>query len=325
MRKRRVSKNELTSIPKNAAMKTVSRKKFLLSGIGLLSLPYLLTAGKETRLKYSFSTLGCPDWSFDKILLFAHENGYSGIEVRGILRQMYLTHVPEFSNDEQIALSLQKMKDLGLVFTDLGSSAAMHHPDGMERNRNLGEAKVFIDLAAKLHCPFIRVFPNELPKDRTKAESLHLIIAGLKELGEYASHKNVTVLLESHGELVYKKDLLTVMEGAGSKHVGLVWDVCNMWIVTKESPKEVYAALKPYIRHTHIKDLDIVNGKEQYVLLGKGIVPIFQAIDFLYRNHYSGYYSFEWEKLWHPEILDPQIALADFPLAMQAELLKLQS
>ena len=290
-----------------------------------ISLPFLLSTGNETRLKYSFSTLGCPDWSFDKILSFAQENGYSGIEVRGILRQMYLTHVPEFSNDEQIDLSLQKMKDLGLVFTDLGSSAAMHHPDGMERNRNLGEAKVFIDLAAKLHCPYIRVFPNELPKDRPKAESLHLIIQGLKELGEYASHKNVTVLLESHGELIHKKDLLTVMEGAGSNHVGLVWDICNMWIATRESPEEVYAILKPYIRHTHIKDLKIVNGKEQYVLLGTGIVPIFQAIDLLYRNHYRGYYSFEWEKLWHPEILDPQIALADFPLAMQAELLKLQS
>ena len=43
----------------------------------------------------------------------------------------------------------------------------------------------------------------------------------------------------------------------------------------------------------------------------------FKAIDLLYRNQYPGYYSFEWEKLWHPEILDPQIALADYPVAMR--------
>lgn len=93
-----------------------------------------------------------------------------------------------------------------------------------------------------------------------------------------------------------------------------------MWVVTKESPQEVYSTLKPYIKHTHIKDLKIENGKEEYVLLGTGIVPIFQAIDLLNENNYPGYYSFEWEKLWHPEIADPQIALADYPSAVRKHL-----
>ena len=298
-------------------MKLVSRKKFLLSGLSLVTLPSLLSIKKEPSLKLSFSTLGCPDWSFDKIIDFARDNQYSGIEVRGILRQMDLTLVPEFSNSEAIQATLKKMNDRGLKFVDLGSSCALHFPKGEERTKNLDEGKRFIDLAAKLNCPYIRVFPNQIPKDRDRQESLNLIIDGLKELGTYASNTQVTVLLESHGELIYKKDLLFVMEGAASPHVGLVWDVCNMWIVTKENPEEVYASLKPYIRHTHIKDLKIENGKEEYVLLGTGIVPIFQAIDLLYKNNYPGYYSFEWEKLWHPEIPDPKIALADYPLAIK--------
>jgi sugar phosphate isomerase/epimerase len=298
-------------------MKLVSRKKFLLSGLSLVMLPSLLSVKKETSLKLSFSTLGCPDWSFDKIIDFARDNQYSGIEVRGILRQMDLTLVPEFSNSEAITATLKKMNDRGLKFVDLGSSCALHFPKGEERTKNLDEGKRFIDLAAKLNCPYIRVFPNQIPKDRDRQETLNLIIDGLKELGAYASNTQVTVLLESHGELIYKKDLLFVMEGAANPHVGLVWDVCNMWIVTKEPPEEVYASLKPYIHHTHIKDLKIENGKEEYVLLGTGIVPIFQAIDLLYKNNYPGYYSFEWEKLWHPEIPDPQIALADYPLAIK--------
>jgi sugar phosphate isomerase/epimerase len=298
-------------------MKLVSRKKFLLSGLSLIALPSFLSTKKEITVKLSFSTLGCPDWSFDKIIGFAKDNQYSGIEVRGILRQMDLPLVPEFSNAEAIAITLQKMNDHGLKFVDLGSSCALHFPKGEERTKNLDEGKRFIDLAAKLNCPYIRVFPNQIPKDRDRQETLNLIIDGLKELGAYASRTNVTVLLESHGELIYKKDLLFVMEGAANPHVGLVWDVCNMWIVTKEPPEEVYATLKPYIRHTHIKDLKMENGKEEYVLLGTGIVPIFQAIDLLYKNNFPGYYSFEWEKLWHPEIPDPQIALADYPLAMK--------
>jgi sugar phosphate isomerase/epimerase len=298
-------------------MKTFSRKEFLLSGIGLFSIPYLISSEKPLPKNLSFSTLGCPDWTFDKIIDFAQANGYSGIEARGIMHEMDLTKVPQFSSPEAIQESLKKMKDRGLVFVDLGSSAAMHLPGGDERKKNLDEAKRFIDLAEKLNCPYIRVFPNQLPKDRDRQETLNLIIEGLHELGEYASKTNVTVLMESHGELVYTKDLVFVMKAAEHPHVGLVWDICNMWVVTRESPEITYAALKPYIRHTHIKDLTIENGKEKYVLLGTGIVPIFQAIDLLYDNGYPGYYSFEWEKLWHPEILDPQIALADYPVAMK--------
>ena len=297
-------------------MKPVSRKKFILSGLSLLPISFAFSGQDEPSLKLSFSTLGCPDWTFDNILSFAKEHGYSGIEVRGILKEMDLPKVPEFSS-LQLPSTLQKMKDHNLVFTDLGSSAAMHFPEGAERIKNLDDGKRFIDLAAKLQCPNIRVFPNQLPKDRDRQQTLDLIARGLRELGKYANGTNVHVLLESHGEVIYKKDLKYIMETAGHQHVGLVWDICNMWSVTKEGPAEVYAELNPYIRHTHIKDLVVENGKEKYVLLGKGIVPIFTAIDILRRHQYSGYYSFEWEKLWHPEIDAPEIALADYPVAMK--------
>ena len=107
------------------------------------------------------------------------------------------------------------------------------------------------------------------------------------------------------------------MKAADNPNVGLVWDIANMWSVTKEPPVEVYQKLKKYIHHTHIKDLRMIDGKEHYTLLGKGEVPIFAAIDALMKGGYRGYYSFEWEKLWHPEIEEPAIALADYPEAMK--------
>jgi hypothetical protein len=61
----------------------------------------------------------------------------------------------------------------------------------------------------------------------------------------------------------------------------------------------------------------VVDGKDQFTLLGQGESPIFEAIDLLSNGGYKGYYSFEWEKLWHPEITAPEIALADYPLAMK--------
>lgn len=32
----------------------------------------------------------------------------------------------------------------------------------------------------------------------------------------------------------------------------------------------------------------------------------------LQRGAHKGFYCFEWEKLWHPDIADPEIAIADY-------------
>jgi len=164
----------------------------------------------------------------------------------------------------------------------------------------------------------VRVFPNDLPKDDTRNAVMELIINGLSQLGDYAKGSKVTVLMESHGDVVRTADLKKIMDSVNNTHVGLVWDITNMWTITKEAPADVYPQLKKYIRHTHIKDAKLTGDKIDYVLLGKGDTPIFDAIDILYKDGYKGYYSFEWEKLWHPEIAEPEIALADYPKAMKA-------
>jgi sugar phosphate isomerase/epimerase len=294
-----------------------SRRQFLKTTAGFLA---LATSGaafdfKKEKLKLSFSTLGCPDWPFEKIVNFAVQNDYSGLEIRGIQRQMDLTKCKEFTA-ENISATLKLMKDKGLRFVDLGSSAEMHHSDAAERQKHLDEAKRFIDLAAQLNCPYIRVFPNKLPKeDRDK--TIDVIINGLKETGNYADRTSVMVLMETHGDVVESAVLKQIMDAVNHPKVGLVWDVSNMWTVTKEPPAQVYPLLKKYIHHTHIKDATLSDKGPQYKLMGKGEVPIFEAIDILYKDGYKGYYSFEWEKMWHPDIDEPEVALADYPKAMK--------
>ena len=300
-------------------MKAYSRKQFLQQSTTLLAASF---AGNTFTYKpykplLSFSTIGCPNWPLEKIVSFAKNNRYDGLEIRGIQRELNLPNLSYFNSKEAITATIKMVKDNGLSIVDLGSSAALHYRDETERKKNIDEAKKFIDLAAQMNCPFIRVFPNDFPADQDKNTTIDLIAKGLLELGDYANNTNVSVLLESHGQVVNSTDLQTIMQAAKHTHVGMVWDIVNMWFITKEPPTEVYSKLKSYIRHTHIKDLNIVNGKEQYVLLGKGEAPIFEGIDALAKGGYKGYYSFEWEKLWHPEIAEPEIALADYPVSIK--------
>lgn len=301
-------------------MKHPSRRQFIQSSLILAScsaMPFAFGVPPKNKALLSFSTLGCPDWDFKQVVDFAAAHDYQGIELRGIKRQLDLLQCEEFKNSENRKATVRMMKDNGLRFVDLGSSANLHFPEGAERNRNLDEAKHFIDLAQEIECPFIRVFPNNFLKERDKNATMDLMAGGLLTLAQYAEGSDVSVLIESHGDLVQTGDLEKVLKNAEHKHAGMVWDVVNMWSITKEPAAQVVERLKKYIRHTHIKDAKVSGSNIQYVFLGKGDVPIFEAIDLLAKNNYQGYYSFEWEKMWHPELPAPELALADYSQAMR--------
>ena len=300
-----------------------NRRQFLYAGAALAaaSLAIPAWATKSPKINLSFSTLGCPDWNFANIAAFAQQNGYTGIELRGIQRQIDLLQCKEFSSPENLQNTLALMKEKGLRFVNLGSSSTMHIAEATERKKNMDDGKRYIDLAQQLSCPYIRVFPNNLSKEKDKQTSIDLIANGLNELGNYANNSGVKVLMETHGDLVQTADILQVMKQTDNANVGIIWDVTNMYSITKQPPAEVYPLLKPFIFHTHIKDANLsVDGKINYVFLGKGDVPIFDAIDLLQQGGYKGFYSFEWEKLWHPEIAAPELALADFTKAVAQHL-----
>ena len=293
------------------------RRSFIKTTTGLLTAGmsgFGFTENKKYPL-LSFSTLGCPDWSFEKIVQFASENQYKGIEIRGIQRELNLVKSSAFNTPANIAASKKMLKGISIV--NLGASSNLHYPAGAERTKSIEEAKQFIDLANALDCPYIRVFPNNLPKEQEKQATLDLIKDGLRVLGDYAKGSGVTVLMETHGDVVYSADILNIMQDLNHPQTGLVWDIINMWVVTKETPVQVYPKLKPYIRHTHMKDCKMIDGKIKYTFVGRGESPIFQAIDLLRNGGYEGYYSFEWEKLWHPDLEEPEVAFKAYVSAMR--------
>jgi sugar phosphate isomerase/epimerase len=288
----------------------IKRREFLKQSSGLLGLSALDFAAPKKPL-LSFSTLGCPAWTFSQALQHASTNNYSGIEIRGIKGDLDLPKNPIFSASN-LASTRREAEDKKLKIVNLGSSANMHFLDPDKRQKNLNEAKKYIDLAQQLNCPFIRVFPNDLPKDQDEKATVGAIISSLVELGDYAKSSGVKVLLESHGKVIKSDMLLHIMQETNHTNVGLVWDFFNMWSVTKESPTYMYSQLKKYIFHTHIKDAMLTEKGDTYTLLGEGNAPVREALLALKKGGYAGYYSFEWEKLWHPEIQEPEIAFPQF-------------
>jgi sugar phosphate isomerase/epimerase len=302
-------------------MLKVNRRNFISAtskALAATAFTHSSTSLRKYRPLLSFSTLGCPGWTFKTILNFADENGYDGIELRGILRQLDLTKCPEFNSKENIQASRKLIESKKVKIIDLGTSTSLQYADPSERQKNLNEAKSFIQLAEQLGCPNIRLFPKDFPKDQERNQTIDLIVKGLQELGDHAKNAGVTVLLITYGSVVDSTDTIEkIMQMAGHPNVGIGWDVASMWVATKERPIEVYERLKKYIRIIHVKDLKLVNGEPQGALLGRGDTPIFETMDAMAADGFKGYYSFEWEKYWQPEILEPEIALTDYAKVMK--------
>ena len=62
----------------------------------------------------------------------------------------------------------------------------------------------------------------------------------------------------------------------------------------------------------HVKDFVRQDGKLRYVFAGRGEAPLTEVFSRLRNGGYNGFYSFEWEKLWHSELEEPEVALADY-------------
>lgn len=271
------------------------------------ALPEAMRAA-DNRLPIGFSTLGCPSWDWLKILDFAEQNGFASVELRGLSGTMDLPSRPEFA-ESQIVRSKKEVAARGLHISCVSSSANMHDT-GPEHEKQLADARRFIDLASRLGAPYVRVFGNKLVGPQS-ASAEH-IAGALRELGSYAGPKNVTVVLESHGDFTTSSVLKEILERAASPHVALLWDAHNTFTEGKEEPEVTIRQLGKYIRHTHLKDARLANGEDHYVLTGRGDVPVKRQVELLAGIGYTGYYSFEWEKAWHPEIEEPEIAIADY-------------
>lgn len=301
-------------------MSNTTRRHFMQSLTASLAAPVVLRAGigKTKKLPIAFSTLGCPKWDWPTITKNASQWGYAALELRGVLDQMDLTKCPEFSGT-RLKQTLQDLAALDLVVSDLGASANMHEPDADRRAKQIDEAKRFIDLAHELKAPYVRVFPNALVKGEEKQVTIARIIAGLRTLGDHAKGSNVTVIVESHGEFTTAPLLLEIIKGANHPNVAFLWDAHHT-CVAGEKPEETYRQLKTYVRHTHLKDSRAPKAGEKdrrYVLMGTGEVPVKETVRVLAKGGYRGYYCLEWEKRWHPEIEEPEIAFPHYAKVMR--------
>ncbi len=264
----------------------------------------------------AFTTLACPNWSWEQTVQKAVEYGYQGVELRGVEGEMDLTKAAPFTGS-RLPVTKRELKDRGLAIPCLDTSCRFDQAAVIDNS--IDEGKRHIDLAAKLDAPSIRVFGDRIPDSQSREKIIEQVVEGLLALARHAEGTGVQVLLESHGDFARLQNLLDVMRVVARRfivrdhpQVGVLWDVHHPYRFFSEPLADTYEKLKDHIRHVHLKDSVSVDGGVRYCLLGQGIVPVSEVLQLLASGGYDGWIAFEWEKRWHPEIEEPEVALPDF-------------
>lgn len=268
-------------------------------------------------MKLSYSTLACKDWEIEKVINFAVENNYAGVELRA--KEPHLSI--DYNQEER-----KKIKELfsenKLEIPCITAYTRFGYQDYSIRQDNIEQLKKIIDLAADIGADYIRTFGPAPESTFSLEEVIAWIRESFLEIDDYAAEKGVKVLLESHDELCQGKDLIKIFEGSGLKSCGLLWDVAHS-VRAGEKMVETISYIKDYIYHIHIKDwIELNNAEDHYVLLGAGELEINKLLRFLKDINYSGYLSLEWEKMWHPEIEESEIAIIQYSQKMRNDFLK---
>ena len=252
-----------------------------------------------------FSTLGSPGWSLERAAEQAVADGYAGLEVRILDGQVISPHLPA----ERRAAIRSLLKQHGLVVAGIGASTRFSSPDADDRAKHLDDLRAYLALASDLEVPIVRTFGGGPSEGQTMADVIGLVAASLAEAAPDAERHGVTICLETHDAFCRGQEVAGVLGQVDSPYVKAVWDVHHPYRMD-EAVEDTWNFIGDRLAHVHMKDaLRREDGSWELKLMGEGEVPCREIIHLLASKGYDGYLCAEWEKAWHPEIEEPEIAL----------------
>jgi len=255
-------------------------------------------------VKLAYTTLGCPEWNLEQIINRSREYGFDGIDFRGYLTALDVTETPEFSS--RAAETAKRIAGAGLEVPCFSTSISVNG-DEKRRGDNLAEVQRYASLCPIFGTRFLRVFGHGDSSPREQA--IESLITNIRPLLKIVGDYGATILLETHDAWTESSRIREVMRRVDSPSLRVLWDVHHPWKVSSEALDFTWANFGKWVSYTHWKD---ATPADKLCLMGEGILPLEQWYRLLESNGFDGYCTLEWEKRWHPEMQEPEIAFPDF-------------
>ncbi len=277
-------------------------------------------------MKLAFSTLACPDWDWRTAIARCAAYGYDGIEWRLVDGQT----VPSDFPLEVGAEIRQAVQAANLETCALDSGVRLAQAPGEERDQQIRDGRALLRVAKAMGAPMLRLFPGTYPEAVSDEQALTWMLETLAPLIPEAQAAGVKLTLEVHDSFTWDRKrkrgttssmmAARVSAAAHAPEVGILWDLGNPYL-EGDSAAESWAQVSGQVNFVHAKDMRRkASGEWEYVLPGEGVIPLADVFRWLHGSGYDGWVSVEWEKKWHPEIAEPDVALPSYLSALRAYL-----
>ncbi|HSU51002.1 MAG TPA: sugar phosphate isomerase/epimerase family protein, partial [Segetibacter sp.] len=174
---------------------------------------------------------------------------------------------------------------LGLDISGTGIKNDFTSPDKKKRQEDINLVKNWIEVAAKLGAPVIRIFSGlEIPKGHTWEDTAEWMVKDLQECAEFGKQHGVFVAIQNHNDFIKTGDQAQkIIESVHSDWFGLVLDIGSYR--TGDPYKQIEQTAK-FAVNWQLKELMFVDEHEQKTDLKK-VVGIIKA------SGYRGYVPIE--------------------------------
>jgi sugar phosphate isomerase/epimerase len=278
-------------------MSAFERRKFLKSSLALSALPVIGFFRKvdatgqihdvNNRFKislnaYSFNApLRSGKTNFDEVIEFCAAQGFDALDPTGY----YFPGYPEIPSDEYIYKLKRKAHQLGVAISGTGVRNDFTQIDKTARTKEIEFVKRWIEVAAKLGAPVIRIFAGpSLPEKPSWEAIADWITEDIKTCVEYSKKHGVIVAVQNHNDFIKTADqAIDIIKRVNSEWFGLVLDTGSF--VTNEPYSEIAKAV-PYAVNWQIKEKINYNGKTENM----DLVKLFRII---HTSTYRGYLPIE--------------------------------
>ncbi len=275
------------------------RRQFLSSMIGI---PAIATTGlaftgssknvepsikKVQRIKpglnaYSFNDqLMNGTMSIGDMLEFCAEAGFDAVDITGY----YFKGYPQPPSDKTLFEVKRKAFGLGLEISGTGVRNDFTIADSSKRAGEVALVKKWIEVAAKLGAPVIRIFAGVQKNEGVPVEKVtEWMLKDIQTCTEYAQQYGVIVGIQNHNDFIQTADQVNkIIEYINSPWMGLILDTGSYRI--HDAYEEIMLSVKHAI-NWQVKEKIFIGGSQIDTDLVK-LMGIIKASD------YSGYLPIE--------------------------------
>jgi len=221
------------------------------------------TGPQTNRLKTSLNA-----FSFNKpltdgsmtvfdLLQFCAAAGFEGVDITGY----YLKGYPVVPDDEYLYNVKRTAFGLGLEISGTGVRNDFTIADKSKREQEVELVKKWIEVAAKIDAPVIRIFAgNQKNEGISKEKVTDWMLEDIRACVEYGKQHGVIIGLQNHNDFIQTADqVVSIIDAVNSEWLGLILDTGSYRV------NDPYDEIQKSVGHTvnwQIKENVFINGRE---------------------------------------------------------------